>query len=173
MSKAVRLVDEILAEHEDIGAEFKSLKDVSGDVEAAARLSPEQRKNDFVPRSLNDQGVGFNRWKQQLESLDRGLRIHFKREETALADAFKEEGTPEMVKALDELLKEHTALLSHIDRLRADAEAIASGGARIEVWEGEGWGMKYNIENLRGQILDHAEREKELFSHIRSQIKKG
>ncbi len=173
MTEAARLVDQILSEHEDISAEFKSLKDVSGDIEAAASLAPNQVKGDFVPRALEDHGAGFQRWKQQLDSLSRGLQAHFKREETALADVFKQEGTPEIVKALDELLKEHAGLLKHIEKLRSDADAIASGGARIEVWQGKGWGMKYNIEALRDEILNHAEREKELFNRIKSQISKS
>ena len=171
MSEAVRLVDNLIDEHEQIGAEFESLENVSGDVEAVARLAGDRVKGDFVPRALDDQGQGLRRWIQQLESLQKGLREHFRREETALADAFKEVGTPELVKGLDDLLSEHAALIRHIEKLRQDAEAVASGGTRIEVWEGKGWGMKYNIEQLRNEIEAHAKRENELFRQLKSQVK--
>ena len=171
MSEAVRLVDNLIDEHEQIGAEFDSLEGVSSDVEAAARLAGNQVKGDFVPRSLDDQGEGLKRWMLQLENLEKGLKEHFRREETSLAEAFKHEGTPELVRGLDDLLKEHTALISHIEKLRRDAESIASGGARIEVWEGKGWGMKYNIEHLRSEIESHAKRENELFRTLKSSMK--
>jgi len=172
MTEAVKLVDQILDEHKQIGEDFKSLEGISGDVEAAARLAGDRVKDDFVPRALDDQGEGLKRWIHQLEVLEKGLRDHFRREETALADAFKLEGTPELVEALNELLSEHGALLRHIEKLRSDANAIASGGRRIEVWEGKGWGMKYNVESLRQEILAHAEREKELFTRLKSRIKR-
>lgn len=172
MSEAIKLVDQILDEHKQIGEDFKSLEGASADIEAAARLGSDRVKKDFVPLSLDDRGEGLKRWMQQLGELEKGLRAHFKREETGLADAFKHEGTPELVHALDELLSEHTELIRHIERLRSDAEAIASGGRRIEVWEGDGWGMKHNIEKLRHDLFAHAERENKLFERLKSNMKK-
>ena len=173
MSEAIRLVDQILDEHKKIGEDFKSLEGVSGDVEAAAKLAGERVKGDFVPLSLDDHGEGLRRWMEQLEALEKGLKAHFKREETGLAEAFKHEGTPALVKALDELLSEHAELIRHIEKLRSDADAIATGGMRIEVWEGKGWGMKYNIEKLRQDLFAHAERENDLFTRLKSHMKKS
>ena len=54
-----------------------------------------------------------------------------------------------------------------------DAEDIASGGEKIEVWEGSGWGMKTNVETLRDEIMAHAEREQVLLGKMKSHLQKA
>ena len=171
--QALALVEQILDEHQQIHHDFQSLDQVSGDVEAAARLESDKTKDYFVSKSLDDQGQGLKKWQQMLQAIDRGLKSHFLREETALADAFKREGTPELAAALDELLAEHTAINQHVAALLRTAEDIASGGSRIEVWEGKGWGMKINIQNLHSEIAAHAERERVLLGQLRTQLQKA
>ncbi len=170
-AQALALVQQILDEHQQIHHDFQSLDQVSGDVEAAARLEADKTKDYFVSKSLDDQGQGLRKWKQMLEAIDRGLKDHFLREETALTDAFKRDGTPELASALAELLAEHTAINHHVAALLKTAEDIASGGSRIEVWEGKGWGMKTNIQNLRSEIEIHAERERVLLGHMKTHLK--
>ncbi len=172
MSEALAIVEQILDEHKQIHANFKSLGQVSGDIEAAARLESDKTKDYFVPRSLDDQGRGLARWREILESIDRGLKAHFHKEETALTVAFEREGTPELAEALSELLREHDEINRHVAKLLQDADDIASGGAKIEVWEGKGWGMKVNIERLQQQIAAHAERERELLGRMKRHLRK-
>ena len=169
--QALALIEQILDEHQQIHHDFQSLDQVSGDVEAAARLQSDKTKDYFVSKSLDDQGQGLKKWRQMLEAIDRGLKAHFLREETALADAFKREGTPELASALDELLAEHIVINQHVATLLRTAADIASGGSRIEVWEGKGWGMKINIQNLRSEIEAHAERERVLLGQLKTQLK--
>ena len=169
--QALALVEQILEEHQQIHQDFQNLDQVSGDVEAAARLASDKTKDYFVSKSLDDQGQGLRKWKQMLEAIDRGLKAHFLREETALAEAFKREGTPELASALDELLAEHSVINQHVATLLRTAGDIASGGSRIEVWEGKGWGMKINIQNLGSEIEAHAERERVLLGQLKTQLK--
>ena len=173
MTKALAIVEQILDEHKDIHADFQSLGQVSGDIEAAARLQSDKTKDFFVSKSLNDQGQGLVRWKDILERIATGLKAHFSKEETALAEAFQREGTPDLEAALDELLAEHAAINKHVAKLLKDADDIASGGARIEVWEGTGWGMKTNIQQLQSQIAAHAERERVLLGKMTEHLSKA
>lgn len=170
MTEAQAIVEQILDEHKQIHADFKTLGQVSGDVEAAARLESDQNKGLFVPRSLDDRGQGLARWKDQLQAIDEGLKAHFHKEETALTQAFEREGTPELAQALRELLAEHDEINKHVAKLLKDADDIASGGAKIEVWEGQGWGMKVNIERLQKQIGEHAERERVLLGRMKAHL---
>jgi iron-sulfur cluster repair protein YtfE (RIC family) len=172
MTEAKAIVEQILDEHKEIHANFQNLGQVSGDIEAAARLSSDTTKDYFVPKSLDDQGRGLARWKEILGTIETGLKAHFHKEETALTDAFKREGTPELADALEQLLSEHDDINRHIAKLMKDADDIASGGAKIEVWEGSGWGMKTNIERLRDKIGAHAEKERELLGRMKSHLSK-
>ena len=170
MTEAQAIVEQILDEHKQIHADFKNLGQVSGDIEAAATLQADKTKDYFVPRSLDDQGRGLTHWKEMLASIDNGLKAHFQKEETALTAAFEREGTPELAEALRELMAEHAEINRHVAKLLKDADDIASGGAKIEVWEGRGWGMKYNIEQLQKQIGAHAERERELLGRMKTHL---
>jgi hypothetical protein len=172
MSEALAIVQQILDEHEQIHKNFQTLDQVSGDVEAAARLGSDKTKDYFVPKGLDTEGLGLKHWKAQLEAIDRGLKAHFKREETALANAFIREGTAELAQSLNQLLAEHAQLNQHVAKLLKDADDIASGGARIEVWEGKGWGMKSNILKLQSEIEAHAERERVLLGLLKTHLRK-
>ncbi len=172
MSEALHIVNQILEEHEQIHADFQTLGQVSSDVEAAASLQTDKTRDYFVPRSLDDQGRGLARWREILQSISTGLKAHFKKEETALFDAFKREGTPDLEAALNELLSEHDRISKHVAKLLKDADDIASGGVKIQVWEGNGWGMKINIERLRSEIETHAERERELLGKMKRHLGK-
>jgi len=152
-------------------ANFQSLGQVCGDIEAAATLQSDKTKAYFVPKSLDDQGRGLVRWKEMLESIAAGLKAHFHKEETALTEAFRREGTPELQSALTQLLTEHKDINTHVAKLLKDAEDIAAGGARIEVWEGTGWGMKTNIQRLQEKIGAHAESERVLLGRMKTHLR--
>ncbi|TFH34708.1 MAG: hypothetical protein E4G93_04895 [Dehalococcoidia bacterium] len=104
MTETLAILEQILDEHKDIHENFQALGQVSGDIEAAARLQSDKTKDYFVPKSLDDHGRGLARWKEILEAIAVGLKAHFHKEETALAEAFKRDGTPELEAALNELL---------------------------------------------------------------------
>jgi iron-sulfur cluster repair protein YtfE (RIC family) len=173
MSETLAIVEQILDEHKDIHENFKSLGQASGDIEAAARLQSDKTKDFFVPKSLNDHGAGLAHWKEILEAIDAGLKAHFLKEETALSDAFHRDGTPELEAALKQLLAEHAVINKHVAKLLKDADDIASGGQRIDVWEGTGWGMKTNIQHLQEEIAAHAERERQLLGKMTAHLRKG
>ena len=172
-AEALAIVEQILDEHQEIHANFQTLGQVSGDIEAAATLRSDKTKGYFVPNSLDDQGRGLARWKEILESIAAGLKAHFHKEETALAEAFRREGTPELQSALTQLLTEHDDINTHVAKLLKDAADIASGGAMIEVWEGTGWGMKTNIQRLQEQIAAHAESERVLLGRMKAHLSKS
>jgi iron-sulfur cluster repair protein YtfE (RIC family) len=173
MSETLTLVEQILDEHKQIHGSFEKLGQISGDASAAAELGSQKTKDYFVSKSLDDKGEGMKRWKEMLEAIDVGLKAHFNREETALATAFKREGTPDLAEALDKLLAEHKVINKHVAKLLKDADDIASGGQKIEVWEGSGWGMKTNVETLRDEIMAHAEREQVLLGKMKDHLQKS
>ena len=173
MSEALAIVDQILDEHKAIHADFKNLGQVGSDIEAAARLEPDKTREFFAPKGLGGESAGLARWKASLESLDRGLKAHFHKEETALTAAFQREGTPELADSLRQLLAEHTEINKHVAKLLKDADDMASGGIMMEVWESKGWGMKVNIENLQKQIAQHAERERVLLGRMKAHLNKN
>jgi hemerythrin-like domain-containing protein len=173
MSDALAIVDQILDEHKEIHANFDTIGQVRSDIEAAARLEPDKTKEFFAPRGLDGEGAGLARWKESLETLDRGLKAHFHKEETALTEAFEREGTPELADSLRQLLAEHAEINKHIAKLLKDADDTASGGIMMEVWESKGWGMKVNIENLQKQISEHAERERQLLGRMKAHLHKN
>jgi hypothetical protein len=170
MSETLTLVEQILDEHKQIHGSFEKLGQITGDASAAAELGSQKTKDYFVSKSLDDKGEGMKRWKEMLEAIDLGLKAHFNREETALAAAFKREGTPE---ALEKLLAEHKVINKHVAKLLKDADDIASGGQKIEVWEGSGWGMKTNVDTLRDEIMAHAEREQVLLGKMKDHLQKS
>ena len=170
MSEALAIVEEILDDHKEIHTNFKSLGRISGDIEAAASLHTANTKEYFVPAALDDEGRGLGRWKELLETIASGLKTHFQKEETALTEAFKREGTPELADALHRLLSEHMEINQQVAKLLKDADDIAAGGARIEVWEGTGWGMKTNIQRLQERIAAHAEGERQLLGRMKTHL---
>jgi len=173
MSETLALVEQILDEHKQISGSFEKLGSISSDAAAAAELGSQKTKDYFVPKSLDDKGEGIHRWKAMLEAIEEGLKSHFEREETALAAAFRREGTPDLADALDKLLAEHATINQHIAKLLKDADDIASGGKMIEVWEGSGWGMKTNVDKLRDEIMAHAERETVLLGRMKDHLQKS
>ena len=173
MSETLALVEQILDEHKQIHGSFEKLGQISSDSTAAAELGSQKTKDYFVSKSLDDKGEGLKRWKEMLAAIDLGLKAHFNREETALADAFRQEGTSDLAEALDKLLAEHNDINRHVSKLMKDAKDIASGGEKIEVWEGSGWGMKTNVETLRDEIMAHAERERVLLGRMKDHLQKS
>ena len=173
MSETLALVEQILDEHKQIHGSFEKLGQISSDATAAAELGSQKTKDYFVSKSLDDKGEGLKRWKEILTAIDLGLKAHFNREETALAAAFRREGTSDLADALDKLLAEHHDINRHVSKLMKNAEDIASGGEKIEVWEGSGWGMKTNVETLRDEIMAHAERERVLLGRMKDHLQKS
>jgi len=173
MSETLALVEQILDEHKQIHGSFEKLGNIGSDAAAAAELGTEKTKDYFVPKSLDDKGEGHKRWMGLLEAIEDGLKAHFEREETALAAAFKREGTQELADALDKLLAEHKTINEHVDKLKKNAADVASGGEKIEVWEGSGWGMKTNVETLRDEIMAHADRERVLLGKMKDHLQKS
>ncbi len=170
MGEAATIIDKILAEHELIHREFAKLDVATGDVDSAARLGSQEVKEYFVPRGLSGQHEGIVKWKAQLDAIEETLQAHFEREEVALAEAIKLEGTQSLLDALNELLDEHKEIKAHLASLHEGAEDITSGGLRIEVWDADGWGMKHNIDSFREKLEAHAERERVLFGNLKAQL---
>jgi len=170
MKKTLALIDQILDEHKQIHQEFQTLDQVSGDIEAISKLETDKTKGYFVPRSLDDEGKGIKKWQETVDSIDRGLAAHFKREETALIRAFERHGSEELASALQTLLREHADLRKRVAKLKQDAADLAGAEIRIEVWEGKGWGIRTNIEQVRDLIEAHARSEQKLLSKLKSKL---
>ncbi|MFW6057176.1 MAG: hemerythrin domain-containing protein [Chloroflexota bacterium] len=170
MSQSTKIVDDVQTEHDQISADFDELSKLSRDIEAEAIRDTGSAQETLVPRALDGQYQSLRTWKARLDALAESLREHFKREETVLMDVFERSRNDELIHGLEELLKEHQSLLDEIDGCRRMAEDLVSGGSRIVVWEGSGWGMKHNIERLQQHVAEHTEQEHDLFERLKSHL---
>ncbi len=168
MNEALALIDKIIEEHKQILARFRSLEQVANDAQALSAL--DRAKEDFLPGRLDDQKGGLQKWQESLETIDRGIKAHFDREETGLLAAFEKHGGRMLVSALRVLLSEHEELRNRLVRLKKDVAELAAGGLSREVWEGKAWGVRVYIGHTWKLFQSHARSEQKLFRTLRSQL---
>ncbi len=173
MKETIALIDQILDEHNRIHRDLHRLERVSSDVDALTELESDKTKSYFVVRTADGREQGLQQWQEALEAIDEGLRAHFQREETLLAEAFQKHGNRELVLALDNVLHEHDELRDRVAKLRKDAADLVAGGLRVEVWEANGWGMRVNIDRIRALIESHAGSEQRLLNTLRTELQKA
>jgi len=163
MNEAVRLIDEIQAEHGLIHEEFETL------ARAAAQLDSDEVKK---------HGSGSNegplellrRLQAQLDIIDETLKAHFAREKVALENVVRLEGNSEEFQALNPLWLEHDDILEDLSTLRKSARDIPSDDVQVNVRKAAEQDMKEAIQSFSIKLAGHAKREGAVFSKLRSHL---
>jgi iron-sulfur cluster repair protein YtfE (RIC family) len=141
---------------------------VANDDGALAKL--EEAKEAFVPGRLN-QGQGLHELEKSLETVDRGLREHFNREETGLLAAFEKHGDRKLVTTLNSLLLEHEDLRNRLEHTKEHITELVGGGLARHRWEASANDMRAHLGHTRKLIEAHAVIENELLMALRQHLK--
>ncbi|OGO19953.1 MAG: hypothetical protein A2144_12650 [Chloroflexi bacterium RBG_16_50_9] len=167
MDEIVALIEKIIEEHRVIISDFQSLEAVAND--ASAIIGLEKAKDSFMPGRF-DQKEGLSEFQESLEKVDKGVRAHFNREETALLAAFEKHGDRSLVTALKSLLLEHEDLRNRLDHSREHIAELASGGLARQQWEASAHDMRAHLSHTRKLFGTHAAIEMELLVDMRKHL---
>lgn len=167
MEQPVDIIQQIIEEHKVIGKGFESLETTAND--ALALVGLEKAKGTLVPGRF-DQKAGLQSLRESLDSVEKGLRAHFEREETLLLAAFRKHGGEELVSALNTLLMEHKDLLGRFEQCQKDIAGLQKGGMSRHLWEASANDMKAHIAHTRKLLMAHAEIEQELLHRLKAQM---
>jgi iron-sulfur cluster repair protein YtfE (RIC family) len=163
MNEAVRIVDEIVAEHGLIREDFKTLARVAaqlGSDEVKAHGSGSHEGPREVLRGLQT----------QLDIIAETLEAHFTREEVALENALRLEEKSEVFQALVQLWQEHQSIREGLSSLRKSARDIRSDDVRVEVWEAEWQDLKDDVDSFSSKLSGHANRESMLLDELKAHL---
>lgn len=170
MKEALALIEKIIEEHRTIMTRFQTLERVANDAEAIAGF--EQAKDAFMPGRY-EQGQGLKQLQDALEIVDKGLREHFKREETMLLAAFEEHGDKDLVSALNSLLFEHDDLRNRLAHAKKHGVELAEGGLSRHLWEASAHDMRAHISHTKKLQETHAASEQRLLHKLRDRLRAG
>ena len=167
MEEVLGLIDKIIEEHKTIIGRLKTLEQVANDAEAIVGF--DKAKQVFVQGRFG-QKEGLQELQDLLDKIARGLRAHFKREETALLTAFERYGDKNMASSLRSLLLEHDDLRSRIAHSKKHVAQLTGGKLSRQVWEATAYDIRAHISHTKKLVEAHAEIEKELFLTLRKQL---
>ncbi|MFQ6121621.1 MAG: hypothetical protein ACE5LA_00970 [Dehalococcoidales bacterium] len=170
VKEALALIEKIIEEHRQITRRLQTLQQVANDVSAMRGLDKAQE--DFVPGRLNEQKQALQSWQESLAIIDRGIRTHFDREETALLIAVKEYGDEKQVSAWHAWLTEHEELRNRLTKLKEDTTELAAGNLSRELWEGKAWGVRSYQAHTRKSFELHARGEQKLLRTLRNRLQR-
>jgi len=170
MEEALVLIEKVIEEHKSIMQGVQTLEQAASDAEAIVDL--EKAKEAFMPGRF-EQEKGLRKLQESLETIDRGLRAHFDREETGLTDVFEKHGNKELASALRSLLLEHEDLRNRLAHSRKHIAELVSGGLSRHLWEASAHDMRAHISHTRKLLEAHAEIEQELFHKLRTELMKA
>lgn len=168
MEEALALIEKIIEEHKVIMQRAQTLERVANDAEAM--IGFEKAKDAFMPGRL-EQKLGLQELQESLEIIDKGLREHFKREETGLLAAFERHGNKELASALHSLLLEHKDLRDRLARSKKHVAELVGGGLSRHLWEASAHDMRAHISHTRKLLEAHALIEEELLHKLRDQLR--
>ena len=169
MEEALALIEKIIEEHKIIMQRVQTLERVANDAEAM--IGFEKARDAFMPGRF-EQKLGLQELQESLETIDKGLREHFKREETGLLTAFERHGNKEMASALHSLLLEHEDLKDRLAHSKKNVAELIGGGLSRHLWEASAHDMRAHISHTRKLLEAHAEIEQELLHKLRARLRK-
>jgi hypothetical protein len=166
MNEAVRILNEIQAEHRVINEQFDTL------ARAATQLADNQATKQG-PRSGEAPSVELGKLQSQLDIIGRTLEAHFTREEVGLDDVAKLVGASAEFQDLTPLMREHRDLLEYVSALRNSARDIRSGDVQAGVREATEADIKASILSFSGKLAQHVKLEGALFTKLKSRLETG
>jgi len=167
MEDVLGLIDRIIEEHKTIIGRLKTLEQVANDAEAIVGF--DKAKQVFMPGRL-ERKEGLQELEELLDKISRGIRAHFKREETALLIAFERYGDKNMASSLRSLLLAHDDLRSRIAHTKKHVAQLTTGKLSRQVWEATAYDIRAHISHTKKLMEAHAEIEKELLLTLRKQL---
>ncbi len=168
MKEALALIEKIIEEHRTIMTRFQTLERVANDAEAIAGF--ERAKDAFMP-GRHEQGQGLKQLQDTLEIVDKGLREHFRREETMLLEAFEKHGDKDLVSALNSLLFEHDDLRNRLAHSKKHGAELAGGRLSRHFWEASAHDMRAHISHTRELLKTHTSSEQQLMHKLRDRLR--
>jgi hypothetical protein len=164
MNEAVRILNEIQAEHRVISEQFDTL------ARAATHLADNE-----VTKGRPGEGpsVELGRLQSQLDIIGRTLEAHFTREEAGIADVAKLVGASPEFLDINPLLREHRVLLAAMSALRDTARDTLSGGVQAGVREATEADMQNSIRSFSVKLAQHVKQEGVLFTRLKSRVETG
>ena len=167
MTEVLAIIEEILEEHRVIIRGVQNLERVANDAEAMTGF--EKAKDAFMPGRLEPQ-KGLQKLQERLETVDKGLRAHFKREETGLLSAFEKHGDKELASALQSLLLEHKDIRNRLGHSKRHVAELVSGNMARHLWEASAHDMRAHLSHTRKLLEAHASIEQELLQKLKRQL---
>ncbi len=161
------LIEKIIEEHRQILRKVDTSVQVANDASAMREL--EAGREAFMPGRFGQQ-PGLQQLRDLMEMIDRGLRAHFNREETALPMAVEQYGNEEMASALHDLLLEHEDLRDRLARSKKQVAALYHGSLSRHVWEASAHDMRAYITHTRKLLGAHTGFEKKLLATLRNRL---
>ncbi len=168
MEEIVALIDKIINEHKVIMEKVKSLEQVANDAIILVELK--EAKEAFMPGRF-DQKQSLQKLQESLETIDKGLRAHFNREETGLLAAFEKHGDRKLVTTLNSLLLEHEDLRNRLANSKEHVASLVSGGLGRHQWEARAHDMRAHLSHTRKLLEAHAVIENELLAGLLRHLK--
>jgi len=168
MEEALALIEKIIEEHKIIMQRAQTLERVANDAEVV--IGFEKARDAFMPGRF-EQKLGLQELQESLETIDKGLQEHFKREETGLLTAFERHGNKELASALHSLLLEHENLKNRLAHSRKHVAELVGGGLSRHLWEASAHDMRAYISHTRKLLEAHALIEEELLHKLRDQLR--
>jgi len=167
MEEINSLIDKLIEDHKVINKEAETLEKVANDVETIGEL--EKAKATFMPGRL-DQKQSLLKFQDLLGTIDKGLKAHFNREETALLNAFEKHGDKELASALHSLLLEHEGLINRFTHSKKQISDLVAGGLSRQLWESNAHDIRAHISHTRKLLEAHAKMEEEILKKLRRKL---
>ena len=164
MVETAALIDRLIEEHKLIIKDVQSLQNAAND--ASLLVGLKEARETFVPGRF-DQKQSLKKLQELLETIDKGLRAHFNREETLLLAAFEKHGDRKLVTTLKSLLLEHEDLRGRLSHSKVHIAELVSGGLARHRWEASANDMRAHLSHTRKLLEAHAAIENELLVELR------
>ena len=171
MENASALIDRLLHEHRQIADSMCDLENALSDTEASSELR--RAADEWVPGRPGGGREMVARLQQLLETLESGLKEHFRCEEEYLLAALEQHGDRALVSALNDLLTMHEGINGALAHLRDVAQELASAGHSRHLWLAKAADLRAALETVRRQVEHHAEQEDGLFRMARDAVASG
>jgi iron-sulfur cluster repair protein YtfE (RIC family) len=157
----IKLIDELITEHKQIGENMKACKWAMDDLCGAERL--EDAKESLHPSRFEDSRKKVEQIDEDLGHTVNDLEHHFNREESVLLEAFERRGSVELASLLHELLNEHSVIRRQLEAARLEASELITDRSSRSVWQPKAWALRTRIVSVERELESHASREEDLF----------
>jgi len=170
MDDALRLIDQLIAEHKAINEKTRSLEEVANDAGLLSNLK--QAGETFVRGEISGRD-DLKRLEVMFSEIDTWLNAHFNREETVLQPAVNFHGDDKLIESLKSILFEHTELRDRmlhtrrrVDELLGDSLVLSRRDAAVR-------DLRVHIAHSRKLVETHAARENHFFTEFRRYLSKA